>query len=82
MALTDHSKALAMTGGLDAARLREQWLEIDDVAARHPEIRFLRSQEVDILADGTLDAAYRLVVEDTYAAPDTGTPGSRGRHSQ
>jgi DNA polymerase (family 10) len=54
-ALTDHSKALAMTGGLDAARLREQWREIDAVQARHPEIRLLKSQEVDILADGTLD---------------------------
>ncbi len=54
-ALTDHSKALAMTGGLDAKRLQEQWVEIDEVAARHPEVRFLKSQEVDILADGTLD---------------------------
>ena len=54
-ALTDHSKALAMTGGLDAKRLQEQWVEIDEVQARHPEIRFLKSQEVDILADGTLD---------------------------
>jgi DNA polymerase (family 10) len=55
MALTDHSKALAMTGGLDAARIREQWQEIRRVQERHPEIRILRSQEVDILADGTLD---------------------------
>ena len=55
VALTDHSKALAMTGGLDAAKLREQWREIEEVTARHPEIRFLRSQEVDILADGALD---------------------------
>jgi DNA polymerase (family 10) len=55
MALTDHSKALAMTGGLDAKRIREQWEEIEEVQARHPEIRILRSQEVDILADGTLD---------------------------
>jgi len=54
-ALTDHSQSLAMTGGLDEARLREQWKEIDEVAARHPEIRFLKSQEVDILADGSLD---------------------------
>jgi len=54
-ALTDHSQSLAMTGGLDEKRLREQWKEIDEVAARHPEIRFLKSQEVDILADGTLD---------------------------
>jgi DNA polymerase (family 10) len=55
MALTDHSKALAMTGGLDAKRVREQWVEIEEVQQRHPEIRILRSQEVDILADGTLD---------------------------
>jgi len=55
MALTDHSKALAMTGGLDAKRVREQWKEIEKVQELHPEIRILRSQEVDILADGTLD---------------------------
>ncbi len=54
-ALTDHSKALAMTGGLDAVKLREQWEEIEEVQERHPEIRLLRSQEVDILADGSLD---------------------------
>jgi DNA polymerase (family 10) len=54
-ALTDHSKALAMTGGLDAARIREQWVEIAEIQERHPEIRLLRSQEVDILADGSLD---------------------------
>lgn len=55
MVISDHSKALAMTNGLDAYRLREQWKEIDEVRARHPEIRILRSLEVDILADGSLD---------------------------
>jgi DNA polymerase (family 10) len=55
MVISDHSKALAMTGGLDAYRLREQWKEIDEVRARHPEIRILRSMEVDILGDGELD---------------------------
>jgi DNA polymerase (family 10) len=55
MVISDHSKALAMTGGLDAYRLREQWKEIDEVRARHPEIRILRSMEVDILGDGALD---------------------------
>jgi DNA polymerase (family 10) len=54
-AITDHSKALAMTGGLDAARLREQWEEIAEIAARRKEIRILRGMEVDILADGSLD---------------------------
>jgi DNA polymerase (family 10) len=55
MAISDHSKALAMVGGLDARRLALQWLEIDAVRARHPEILLLRAMEVDILADGTLD---------------------------
>jgi len=54
-ALTDHSQALAMTGGMDAEKLARQLEEIEEIAARHPEIRFLRSMEVDILADGTLD---------------------------
>lgn len=54
-AISDHSKALAMTGGMDAAKLREQWEEIDGVIARHPEIRLLRSMEVDILGQGDLD---------------------------
>ena len=55
MAITDHSKALAMVNGLDARRLRLQWLEIDAVRARHPEIHLLRAMEIDILADGSLD---------------------------
>ena len=55
MAITDHSKALAMVNGLDARRLRLQWLEIDAIRARHPEIHLLRAMEVDILADGSLD---------------------------
>jgi DNA polymerase (family 10) len=54
-ALTDHSKALAMTGGMDAEKLARQWEEIDEVVEKHEEIRFLRSMEVDILADGSLD---------------------------
>jgi DNA polymerase (family X) len=55
MVISDHSKALAMTGGLDAYRLRLQWAEIEQVRARHPEIRILRAMEVDILGDGSLD---------------------------
>jgi DNA polymerase (family 10) len=55
MVISDHSKALAMTGGLDAYRLGLQWKEIDGIRARHPEIRILRAMEVDILGDGVLD---------------------------
>lgn len=55
LAMTDHSKALAMTGGLDAAKLREQWVEIEEIRARHDEIQLLRGMEVDILTEGELD---------------------------
>lgn len=55
MAITDHSKSLAMVNGLDARRLALQWIEIDAIRARHPEIQLLRAMEVDILADGSLD---------------------------
>lgn len=55
IALTDHSKALPMVRGLDERRLELQWAEMAAVQARHPEIRLLKSLEVDILADGSLD---------------------------
>lgn len=54
-ALTDHSQRLAMVRGLDPLRLREQWDEIEAVAARLRGITILRGIEVDILEDGTLD---------------------------
>ncbi len=53
--MSDHSKALAMVEGLDAVRLKQQWAEMDRIAPQHPEIRMLRSMEVDILKDGSLD---------------------------
>jgi DNA polymerase (family 10) len=62
-AITDHSKALPMVQGLDAVRAREQWLEIDAVRARHPEILLLRGMEIDILADGELDLEDELLAE-------------------
>jgi DNA polymerase (family 10) len=55
MAITDHSQMMAMVGGLSPERARQQWAEIDEVRERLPEIDILRSVEIDILADGTLD---------------------------
>ncbi|HEX3528856.1 MAG TPA: DNA polymerase/3'-5' exonuclease PolX [Thermoanaerobaculia bacterium] len=55
MVISDHSKALAMTNGLDAYRLRLQWKEIEGIERRHPGIRILKAMEIDILADGSLD---------------------------
>ncbi len=53
--ISDHSKALAMAGGLDAKRLRAQADEINAVQAEFSDIKILRGVECDILRDGSLD---------------------------
>jgi DNA polymerase (family 10) len=55
LAITDHSQAMAMVQGLTPERAREQWREIDEVRERVEGIEILRSAEVDILRDGSLD---------------------------
>lgn len=68
MAITDHSQALRMTGGLDAEKLARQWAEFDEILAEDDERAateqggavkplpvLLRGLEVDILKDGRLD---------------------------
>lgn len=55
LAVTDHSRRIAMAHGLDPARLREQWHEIEAVGKRLEGITLLRGIEVDILDDGSLD---------------------------
>lgn len=55
IAITDHSPAVRVAGGLDPKRLERQWKEIDAVAERVTGIAILKGIEVDILADGSLD---------------------------
>ena len=55
LAITDHSKRVTMVGGLDAARFRKQWREIDRWNQRHREFTLLKGVEVDILEQGGLD---------------------------
>jgi len=56
IAITDHSKVLAMTGGLDERRALEHIKNIRAVDARMAgRIRVFAGIEVDILADGVLD---------------------------
>ena len=55
IALTDHSRRVAMTHGLDPARLTRQGREIDRVNARLHGLTILKGIEVDILKDGRLD---------------------------
>ena len=62
-AVTDHSKALAMAGGLNAARLREQAREIEAARAQFPDLLILRGIECDILRDGTMDLDDQILGE-------------------
>lgn len=55
LAITDHSKRLAMVHGLDAKRLAEQIDEIDRLNGKMEKIAILKGVEVDILEDGSLD---------------------------
>lgn len=56
IAITDHTKSLAMTGGLDEKKLAEQGKEIDTVNKKlKGKITVLRGSEVDIKKDGSLD---------------------------
>ncbi len=62
-AVTDHSKALAMANGLNAARLREQAKEIEAARAQFPNLLILRGVECDILRDGSMDLDDEILSE-------------------
>ena len=57
--ITDHTKRLAMTHGLDDKKIKEQGVEIDKLNSkfrtRNQKIRILKGTECDILKDGALD---------------------------
>lgn len=55
--ITDHTKALAMTGGSDEKKLLRQMAAIDEVNREFQSSKFkvLKGAEVNIMKDGTLD---------------------------
>jgi DNA polymerase (family X) len=54
--ITDHTKSLAMTGGLDEEKLLKQMDEIDKLNQKYKgKIKILKGAEVNILKDGSLD---------------------------
>lgn len=59
IAITDHSQSLKITNGLDEKRLRKQCELIDKFNARNKGFRVLKSAEVNILEDGSLDTQLR-----------------------
>jgi DNA polymerase (family 10) len=76
LAITDHSKLLRMTNGLDELRLAEHAARIREVDATLDDFTVLAGVEVDILADGALDleldalAALDWVVASLHSALD------------
>ena len=64
IAITDHSKNLAMTNGLDDARAIEHIKKIREADAEmEGRIRIFPGIEVDILADGELDLANETLAQ-------------------
>lgn len=55
LAITDHSPNIAVTQGLDKNQLAEQIDTIDKLNEDFDDFRLLKSCEVDILEDGSLD---------------------------
>ncbi|MFB6261473.1 MAG: DNA polymerase/3'-5' exonuclease PolX [Thiohalorhabdaceae bacterium] len=55
LAITDHSRRVAMAHGLDAEGLRAQMAEIDRLNEELGDFTLLKGCEVDILEDGSLD---------------------------
>lgn len=55
IAITDHSQAVRIAGGLNEQELAEHLRQIEKVGEQCPNIRILKGVEVDILADGSLD---------------------------
>jgi DNA polymerase (family 10) len=63
LAVTEHSKKVAMAGGLDAKRLKKQIKEIDRLNEKLEGIVLLKGIEVDILKDGSLDLPDEILKE-------------------
>jgi DNA polymerase (family 10) len=63
LAITDHSKRLSMTHGFDAKRLAIRNEEIDRLNEKLEGFIVLKSIEVDILEDGSLDLPNSILKE-------------------
>jgi len=59
IAITDHTKTLAMTGGSDEKKLLRQMAEIDKInyklKTKNYKLKVLKGAEVNIMKDGSLD---------------------------
>jgi DNA polymerase (family 10) len=63
LAITDHTKHVTVAHGLDAKRLAKQIEDIDRLNKKLEGIMILKSAEVDILEDGSLDLPNEILKE-------------------
>ncbi|MBI5301103.1 MAG: DNA polymerase/3'-5' exonuclease PolX [Chloroflexi bacterium] len=73
-AVTDHSQGLGIARGLTPERLKQQWAEIDALNKKWKDFVVLKSIEMEIHADGSLDfpdellAQFDIVLVSTHSA--------------
>ncbi len=70
IAVTDHTKSLAMTGGADEKKLLKQMTEIDKInsaksgsASGGKKFKILKGAEVNIMKDGSLDIEDKVLAK-------------------
>ena len=74
LAITDHSQGLGIARGLTLERVKQQWAEIDALNKKWKDFVVLKSIELEIRADGSLDfpdellAQFDIVTVSTHSA--------------
>ena len=63
IAITDHSKAMAMSNGLNESRALEHAARVRSLNGRYEGLTLLAGIECDILADGTLDLSHDCLAQ-------------------
>jgi DNA polymerase (family 10) len=63
LAISDHTQAARVAGGLDAKAMRRHLARIEKVNAKLRGIRLLKAAEVDVLVDGSLDLPAEVLRE-------------------
>jgi DNA polymerase (family 10) len=64
IAITDHSKRVAMANGLDETRLLDQWATIDEINAKaDDDFVILKGIECDILENGDMDLPDQVLAQ-------------------
>jgi DNA polymerase (family 10) len=63
LAISDHTRRVTVAHGLDERRLKTQIEDIDAINDELDGIRLLKSAEVDILEDGSLDMPDRILAD-------------------